>query len=227
MRRRLQPPRRRRPPPPRGGGHLPLLLYSTTAQSQAWSPFRCFPEESYSLHGSSCHVALSVSACGEARTHCLVLQCAGAEVTISMGDAAEVAAWLDAAQAAAAARGDAPPSPRQGGEGGAHQETRRLEARAAAAREELSLVSSEAARRREATARTLGDCAYVLQVHVLLTTYYSLPTCYLRTTYYSAPRCCRGGGGAEGYYTLCPARHYPPYTAAPYTAPLYTAAPYV
>ena len=166
------------------GDHLTHLL----TLSQGWSPFRCFPEESYSLHGSRCHLSPgAVYASGEARTHCLVLQCAsGAEVTISTGDAAEAAAWLEAAQAAAAARGAAPPRPRprqlQGGEGGAYQETRRLEARAAAAREELALVTSEAARVREATARTLGDCAYVLQVHLLLTTNYLPLTMVQRDT---------------------------------------------
>lgn len=164
------------------------LLYLLTL-SQGWSPFRCFPEESYSLHGSRCHLSPgAVYASGEARTHCLVLQCAsGAEVTISTGDAAEAAAWLEAAQAAAAARGAAPPRPRprqggEGGKGGAYQETRRLEARAAAAREELALVTSEAARVREATARTLGDCAYVLQVHLLLTTNYLPLTMVQRDT---------------------------------------------
>ena len=164
------------------------LLYLLTL-SQGWSPFRCFPEESYSLHGSRCHLSPgAVYASGEARTHCLVLQCAsGAEVTISTGDAAEAAAWLEAAQAAAAARGAATPRPRprpgwEGGEGGAYQETRRLEARAAAAREELALVTSEAARVREATARTLGDCAYVLQVHLLLATNYLPLTMVQRDT---------------------------------------------
>ena len=162
------------------GDHLTHLL----TQSQGWSPFRCFPEESYSLHGSRCHLSPgAVYASGEARTHCLVVQCAsGAEVTISTGDAAEAAAWLEAAQAAAAARGAAPPRQPQGGQGGAYQETRRLEARAAAAREELALVTSEAARVREATARTLGDCAYVLQVHLLLTTNYLPLTMVQRDT---------------------------------------------
>ena len=175
------------PATPRAPGVVTLLYLLTL--SQGWSPFRCFPEESYSLHGSRCHLSPgAVYASGEARTHCLVLQCAsGAEVTISTGDAAEAAAWLEAAQAAAAARGAATPRPRprpgwEGGEGGAYQETRRLEARAAAAREELALVTSEAARVREATARTLGDCAYVLQVHLLLTTNYLPLTMVQRDT---------------------------------------------
>ena len=244
--------------PPRAPGAV--THPSSTTLSQGWSPFRCFPEESYPLSGSSCRASLSVSACGEARSHCLVLQCAGAEVTISMGDAAEAAAWLEAAPAAAAARGAAPPPPRQpgggggeGGGGGARQETRRLEARAAAAREELALVTSEAARVRAATARTLGDCAYVLQVH---RPSHSPPT-RARPRAAGAEgaqrrgcrgggaeegvqrRGCRGGGAEEGvqrrgcggilYALPRPPLHRflgAPLTTAPYTTAPYTTAPY-
>ena len=71
-----------------------------------------------------------------------------------------------AAQAAAAARGLAPSAPRQGGGEAGGQRAAAEEARAAAAREELERVNAEAARVREATTRTLGDCAYILQVQM-------------------------------------------------------------
>ena len=148
--------------------------------SKDWSAFRCFPEESLPLRGARCTVG-AASAGGDA---CLLIESGGTKLAISGAispSAEEAGAWHSAAQAAAAARGEAPArqaagasrEQAAGGRGGAAggpqhllEETRRLEARTAAAREEVAAVSAEVARIREVTARKLGDCAYVQQVEM-------------------------------------------------------------
>ena len=157
------------------------------ASSKDWTPFRSFPEEALVLHGTICRVGESDG------RECLIVQALmGAEVLLGMDSAAEAAAWLEATQAAAAVRvahgSAASPSAAAAAEAGlrrgeaaaaalaaegtagrlhqVREETRRLEAQAAAARNEVASAEAEAARLAEATARTLEELRHVRQVQM-------------------------------------------------------------